>query len=109
MNALQKVPLNSHRDNVTPAFLGSVKIAVLNTVYEYIDAETVADPWVQEAIADAHVSRDACEHVQQQRYGVRVVVAILGEPLANVAAEAVGYTVVHGGHGCRGVGQRTEA
>ena len=40
----QKVPLNMDRDNVTPAYLRAIRVAVLNATHDRITGEDAARP-----------------------------------------------------------------
>ncbi len=44
----QKVPLNMDRDNVTPAYLRTIRVAVLNALHDRLDADNSGDVWVRE-------------------------------------------------------------
>ncbi len=97
VNVLQKIPLNMDRDNVTPAFLRAVQAALLNHVYDDLDAEAAAQPWAQEAAGDARATTEAVKAVIKARFGELAVIATPGDPVANANAEAAGFTVVPGG------------
>lgn len=96
-DVLQKVPLNSDRDNVPPAFLRTLRVAIVNEMHERIDRESTAEPWVQEAAGDSRISGDAFRGIVRKRFGDRALVAVPGDPRANATAEAAGYSVIHGG------------
>jgi len=96
-NILQKVPLNTDRDNVTPAFLSALGVSIVNALHESLKEGIVTEPWVQTAIADSRISKDAFLSIQQKRFGERAVVAVPGDPQANANAAASGYVLVHGG------------
>lgn len=95
VNVLQKVPLNSDRDNVPPSFVKALRVEILNEMHDRI--EDVGEPWVSEAISDARCKGEAVRSVVRGRFGERAVVAVPGDPVANATAESRGYTVVHGG------------
>jgi len=97
VNVLQKIPLNSDRDNVSPAFLRAIQAALLNHVHGQLDPEQAAEPWVQEAAGDARATADAVREVLAKRFGDRALVATPNDPMANAQAEAAGFTVVPGG------------
>jgi hypothetical protein len=97
VNVLQKVPLNTDRDNVSPSFLKALRVAVLNAVAADLSDEQAAEPWVTEAVADPRAQAPAVQAVVEKRFGDRAVVASPDNPLANAAAEAAGFKVVHGG------------
>lgn len=97
VNVLQKIPLNMDRDNVTPAFLRSVNVALLNFLHEQITPEQASAPWAQEAAGDSRAQREAVQSVVKARFGERAVVATPNDPIANARAEAAGFTVIPGG------------
>lgn len=96
-NVLQKVPLNIERDNLPPAFIRALTVAIINETAEMLTEEEAAEPWVTEAASDARCRKEAFEHVTRLRFGDRALVAVPGDPVANARAEAAGYTVIHGG------------
>lgn len=97
INVLAKVPLNMERDNVTPAFLKAIRVAVLNQMHSTLSAEQVAAPWVQEAAGDARATAETVKDVVTKQFGERAVVATPNDPLANAKAAANGFTVIPGG------------
>ena len=56
VNIHQKCPLNADRDNVTPAYLRSVRVAVMNEMYEDISADDTTAAWANEATSDPNCS-----------------------------------------------------
>lgn len=97
VNVLQKVPLNVDRDNVTPAFIKAINVAVLNHMHDQLTPEAAAAPWTQEAAGDARAAKDAVRTVIAKRFGERAVIATPGDPIANATAERMGFTVIPGG------------
>jgi hypothetical protein len=96
-DVLQKIPLNSDRDNVPPSFVQTLRVAVLNAVHGLIEGEDVSSPAVTAAIDDSRCTGEAFKSIVRKRFGDRAVVAVPGDPVANARAEAEGYTVIHGG------------
>lgn len=90
----QKVPLNSERDNVTPAFLRSVRVAVFNEMHSRISDEDTTATWVEEASSDPKCSDAAAETMRVKKYGEKSVAADPSNPEANNEAAAHGYTVI---------------
>ena len=103
INVLQKVPLNSDRDNVPPAFLRQLQVAVLNHMHDRLNEERVTEAWVDEASGDGGASKDAVAGVVRKRFGERAVSATPNDPTANARAEVNGYTVIPGGAMNRGL------
>ena len=73
VNIGQKVPLNRDRDNVRPAYLQAVRVAVLNAAYDLLttDEEATAG-WVKLAGADHRCSDEAIKHLVRLRFGEKV-------------------------------------
>lgn len=97
VNVLQKVPLNMDRDNVTPAFLRAINVAVLNELHGALSPEQASAPWAQEAAGDSRATADTVKSVVAKRFGERAVVATPNDPMANANAAAAGFTVIPGG------------
>ena len=96
---MQKVPLNSDRDNVPPSYLRTVRTAVLNEMADRIETEEDANQdWVREAGGDPRCSDQAIGHILDARFGEKRVAFDPSDPEANKLAVSRGYTVVHGGH-----------
>jgi len=73
INVCQKVPLNIDRDNVTPAYLRQVRVAVFNQMHRHITEEDATTTWVTEASSDKECSPEAAETLRIKRYGERSV------------------------------------
>jgi len=96
-NVMQKVPLNSDRDNVTPAYLQEIRTLVLNEMYKEVQQEEATAPWVRDAAEDEDISSAAIKHVVTQRFGEKRVISDLTDPEGTKLAMSQGYTVIHGG------------
>jgi hypothetical protein len=93
-NVCQKVPLNVDRDNVTPAYLRQVRVAVLNEMHAQIDEEDTTTTWVGEAASDKNCSHKAVETFREKKYGKKSVALDPTNPEANAEAVAHGFTVI---------------
>lgn len=93
-NVLQKVPLNSDRDNVTPAYLRELRTLALNATYETVKGEEATRPWVRDAAEDKNVSLSAVHHVVTERFGEKRVISDPSDPEGTKMAVAQGYTVI---------------
>lgn len=96
IDVAQKVPLNMDRDNVTPAFLRAVRVAVLNHTHEMLNQEDTTQTWVREAVADKRVGLDAVRTVIQTRFGKDAVSYDPSDREANKLSVAAGRPIVHG-------------
>jgi hypothetical protein len=94
---MQKIPLNAERDNVTPAYLREVRVAVVNEMQTFLKPEDATSPAVQEALADKRISNDAVEKIVAHRYGDKRVVFDPHDREANQKSVAEGYAVIPGG------------
>lgn len=98
VNIQQKIPLSFDRDNVSPAYLASVRALVLEHMSEKITQEDANSSWVREAVAkhgDA-LSTETMERVITMRFGDQRVIYDPSDPEANNLAASKGYQVVHG-------------
>lgn len=93
----QKVPLTMDRTNVTAAFLGAVRVAVVNHTVSLLAEAEVTAPWVQEAIGDVRCTREAFLAVQEKQYGTNVVAIDPRSPESKDIAVSAGFTVIPGG------------
>jgi len=96
-NVMQRVPLNSDRDNVSEAFLRDVRAEVMNAVADDLTGEESAEQWTRDATESDRIDRSAFNAVFTKRYGEKVVSYSPVDPEANSAAAANGYTVLSGG------------
>ena len=73
VNVGQKVPLNRDRDNVRPAYLQAVRVAVLNAAFDLLTTEEEATAaWCKLAGADDRCSDEAIKHLIRLRFGEKV-------------------------------------
>lgn len=93
----QKVPLNMDRDNVTPAYLRELRVAVLNEMHDRLEKAQVEAPWARVAMSDERCTDEAARTVTRLRFGEKAVAHDLSDPEGTKMAVAQGYTVVPGG------------
>lgn len=93
-NVMQKVPLNSDRDNVTPAYLREVRTLVLNSMHQDLKADDATENWVTDAAGNDQVSKEAVQQVMTLRFGERRVVADPSDPEGTKIAMSQGYSVI---------------
>jgi hypothetical protein len=90
----QKVPLNLERDNVTPAFLQAVRVAVLNQMSGFLTAADASSTWIRHAAGDARVDEAVFNGIMDLRFGDKRVTQDPSDPEANLIAASRGYVVV---------------
>lgn len=93
----QKIPLTLDRENVPPAFLTQVRLAVFNRTHDKLAANDVNSEWAEAAIASPDCSAAAIESYRKTRFGEKRVSFDPSDTEANKIAVSQGYTVVHGG------------
>jgi hypothetical protein len=93
----QRVPLNMQRDNVTPAYLQELRVAVLNAACNFVEEDDVKADWARAATNDKRCSPEAITKALDLRFGAKRVSFDPNDLEANKAAMADGYSVVHGG------------
>lgn len=97
VNVGQRVPLNRDRDNVKPAFLQAVRVAVLNAVYDLLATEEEATAgWCKLAGADQRCSDDAIKHLIRLRFGEKVAAPDPSDTEAMKRFQSEGGTIVVG-------------
>jgi hypothetical protein len=92
----QKVPLTLDRENVHPAFLGQVRVAVFNQTHARLNQEDINSEWVEMAVASPDCAPDATESYLAKRFGEKRVSYDPSDSEANKLAVSEGFTVVHG-------------
>jgi hypothetical protein len=93
----QKVPLNMERDNVTPAFLRAVRVAVVNAFGSQLDDDVARENWVREAASDKEISPNAFRRIIEARFGDQAVIYDPSDIGSNREAASKHFTVVTGG------------
>jgi hypothetical protein len=97
VNVHQKVPLSFQRDNVTPAYLRTLRVAVLNAMHDDLEPEDASSTWARDAAGDDRVEPEAVKTSLDLRFGKARVAYDMADPEANKLATAEGFTVVTGG------------
>jgi hypothetical protein len=102
VNVAQKVPLNTDRDNVTPAYLRRLLALVLNEMADSAPQEALRAPWAGEAMESDLLDTLAVGAVMTARYGEKRVIRDPSDPEANKLAVSKGYSVIEPGSFTRG-------
>ena len=92
----QKVLLNMDRDNVTPAYLRTVRTLVFNNTFNLLQEEDVNRTWARDAISDKKCTDEAVTKSLDLRFGKKRVIYDPSDPEANKKAVSKGYKVIHG-------------
>jgi hypothetical protein len=97
VNVGQKVPLNRDRDNVKPAYLQAVRVAVLNAAFDLLttDEEATAG-WCKLAGSDPRCSDEAIKHLIRLRFGDKVAAPDPSDIEAMKRFQSQGGTIVAG-------------
>jgi hypothetical protein len=93
----QKVPLNSDRDNVPPAFLRDLRALALNAMHDRLDGESASEGWIGQGLESPDISPEAVSAVLEARYGAKRVIADPSDPEGTKIAVSRGYAVIQPG------------
>ncbi len=96
VEVMQKVPLNSDRDNVTPAYARELAVLVINEMHKYLKPEEALMAGVQEALGDKRIESEAVNTILTHQHGKNRVVLDPRDPEANAKAFHHGFTVIRG-------------
>jgi hypothetical protein len=97
VNVGQKVPLNRDRDNVKPAYLQAVRVAVLNAAFDLLTNEEEATAgWCKLAGSDPRCSDEAIKHLIRLRFGEKVAAPDPSDIEAMKRFQSEGGTIVVG-------------
>ena len=94
INVGQKVPLNSARDNVKPAYLRKLREIMLDATYDLLTSVDQKSAWVTEALTNS--SDEAFDSVMYGIYGKDAVIFDPSNPEASKRALDQGRTVIAG-------------
>jgi len=93
----QRVPLNVDRDNVTPAYLQTIRVLLANYMTEELTKEDTSQVWVNAATEDERVNPKAVRRVLDERFGKKRAIFDPSDKEANKQVMNEGYTVIPGG------------
>jgi len=97
VNVGQKVSLNRDRDNVKPAYLQAVRIAVLNAAHDLLTTDEEATAaWCKLAGSDPRCSDEAIKHLIRLRFGEKVAAPDPSDTEAMKRFQSQGGTIVVG-------------
>lgn len=97
VNIGQRVPLNRDRDNIKPAYLQAVRVAVLNAAHDLLTIEEEATAgWCKLAGADPRCSDEAIRHLIRLRFGEKVAAPDPSDTEAMRRFQSQGGTIVVG-------------
>jgi len=97
VNIAQKVPISMERDNVSPAYLQTIRVLLANEMRESFTKEDANTPWVNAAIDDNRAEPETVGKVLDEKYGKKRAVYDPSDPEANKQLINEGYTVIPGG------------
>ncbi len=97
VDVLQKVPLNTDRDNVTPGYLRTLRALVLNAAHEHVPEEKARGAWVDDAMESDILEPEAVDTILTARYGDKRVIRDPSDPEGTKLAASKGYAVIEPG------------
>jgi len=108
VNVHQKVPLNADRDNVTPAYLQTLRVAVANALKDELTKDDADKVWLAAATEDERIEPGVVETMLDKRFGKKRAVFDPNDLEANKQLMNEGYTVIAGGSLSRGQWQNVK-
>lgn len=97
VNVNQKVPLSLDRDNVTPAYLQTIRVELANAMHDHITKSDANQVWISAATEDERIDAEAVSRVLDERFGKKRAVFDASDPEANKQLMDEGYTIISGG------------
>ncbi|PWU19841.1 MAG: hypothetical protein C5B50_05275 [Verrucomicrobia bacterium] len=91
----QKVPVTLDRENVHPALLGQVRVAVFNRMHARLNQEDMNSEWVEMAVASPNCAPEAMDSYLGKRFGEKRVSYDPSDPEANKLAVSQEFKVVY--------------
>lgn len=92
----QKVPVNLERNSVTPGYLRTLRVHVVNATFDKLKPEQVATPAIQEAISDKRIEAQALDNILTKQFGEKRAIFDPSDQEANRRLVAEGYTLIPG-------------
>ena len=93
----QKIPLNTERDNVTPSYLKTIRVTVMNEMSEHITEDDATQGWVSSALEDKRINKKATGTIMDKRYGKKRASYDPSDIGSNKEVMSKDYKLVHGG------------
>lgn len=91
----QKIPVSIDRTNlITPGYLRDVRTAVINHTAHLLSKQDASEKWIDDALEDPDVSKEAVEKALDLRFGTKRVLADPSDPEAVGIAVSQGYTII---------------
>jgi hypothetical protein len=94
VDIMQKVPVNLERNSVSEAYLRTVRVFLLNELFDQLRPEDAATPAVQAALTDERVKPEAVEVVLTHQYGEKRAIFDPSDQEANRRLVADGYALI---------------
>lgn len=96
VNVLQKVPMNSDRDNVPPSYLQTLRVLVLNEMHQKLSPDESNADWARAATSDVRCSDSAMTKMLDHRFGQKRASYDPSDPESNMKVVSLGYTLITG-------------
>jgi len=96
VNIMQRVPLNSDRDNVTPSYLETIRALVANNAHNLLTEQDVGTTWIREATSSDKIDKEAYSDIMTKVFGEKKVIADPTDPESTKSAHANGFNPLYG-------------
>lgn len=90
----QRVPGNMERNGVTAGYRRTLRVHVLNAMYEELREDDASEPWARDAADDKRCSKPAIARSLDLRFGERRAAQDPSDPEAGKRLVSEGYTLV---------------
>lgn len=97
VNVQMKIPLNVDRDNVTPAYLQTIRVLLANEMRDSLKKGDADQVWVAAATEDERIDSDTMLTMLQHRFGKKSAIFDPTDLEANKQLMNEGYSIIHGG------------
>ena len=92
----QKIPLSLDRTSVGGAFKRSIRVGVVNAMFDLLTAEDANSRWVKEAMESTLIKEGAAKAIMELRFGPMRISNDPNEPEAGKRGVSKGYALVSG-------------
>jgi hypothetical protein len=94
LNVMQKVPLNTDRDNVSPKYVSDLLAFTLNEMHQHLTEEDVRQPWATEATDNPNCKDAAMKTYLDKKFTEKRFVPDPTDPESSKRLVANGYTPI---------------
>lgn len=91
----QRIPLNSDRDNVTPAYKEALLGLVLNEAHDLLSKKDAEQDWVHTGLGSEEIDKEAFEDLKTKIHGEKTLIANPLDPESVSRGVSEGFNVIY--------------